>query len=296
MKKTPKTRLLRVVIRRNGVASVREIARAHIAGAVLDDARAQTAGLVVWEQIRRKGRGKRTTVARLTFKGVLEAVRIFPDYTPDFRLLIAETDLRAMLAQAAADHTPLALEIARDREDAGLYRAAEGCRTEAARAAEAKREAREKPAPKYPSAGRNRSPEDLAARRQWAASKGFQSKDDMASDESLNEPAYPIPDIPPLNATPPRPSPTVLRPGSYCERCHFNSELCTCAHPIRARTYTPTIRAHDSGISDGPTGDSSERIKEKARRLGYGAAIMQDGMLYDSKKISFEEWDRKVAG
>ena len=124
MKKTPKTRLLRAVIRRNGVASAREIARAHIAGAVLDDARAQTAGLVVWEQTRRKGRGKRTTVARLTFKGVLEAVRTFPDYTPDFRLLIAETDLRAMLAQAATDHTPLALEIARDREDAGLYRAA----------------------------------------------------------------------------------------------------------------------------------------------------------------------------
>ena len=119
MKKTPKTRLLRAVIRRNGVASAREIARAHITGAVLDDARAQTAGLVVWEQTRRKGRGKHTTVARLTFKGVLEAVRIFPDYTPDFRLLIAETDLRAMLVQAAADHTPLALEIARDREDAG---------------------------------------------------------------------------------------------------------------------------------------------------------------------------------
>ncbi len=58
------------------------------------------------------GRGKRTTVARLTFKGVLEAVRIFPDYTPDFRLLIAETDLRAMLAQAAVDHTPLALQVA----------------------------------------------------------------------------------------------------------------------------------------------------------------------------------------
>jgi hypothetical protein len=106
MKKTPKTRLLRTVIRRNGVASAREIARAHIAGSVLADARAQTAGLVVWEQTRRQGRGKRTTVARLTLKGVLEAVRIFPDYTPDFRLLIAETDLRAMLAQAATDHTP----------------------------------------------------------------------------------------------------------------------------------------------------------------------------------------------
>lgn len=193
MKKTPKTRLLRAVIRRNGVASAREIARAHIAGAVLDDARAQTAGLVVWEQTRRKGRGKRTTVARLTFKGVLEAVRIFPDYTPDFRLLIAETDLRAMLAQAAADHTPLALEIARDREDAGLYRAVEARLKEAARAAEAKRAAREKPAPKYPSAGRNRSEEDLAARREWAASKWPQGGQTVAESEIRTESRIPEP-------------------------------------------------------------------------------------------------------
>ena len=195
MKKTPKTRLLRAVIRRNGVASAREIARAHIAGAVLDDARAQTAGLVVWEQTRRKGRGKRTTVARLTFKGVLEAVRIFPDYTPDFRLLIAESDLRTMLVQAAADHTHLALEIARDREDAGLYRAAEARRKEAARATEAKRAAREKPAPKYPSAGRNRSEEDIAARREWAASKWPQKDESVAESESrtgsqIPEPSY----------------------------------------------------------------------------------------------------------
>ena len=193
MKKTAKTRLLRAVIRRNGVASAREIARAHITGAVLDDARAQTAGLVVWEQIRRKGRGKHTTVARLTFKGVLEAVRIFPDYTPDFRLLIAETDLRAMLAQSAADHTPLALEIARDREDAGLYRAAEARRKEAARAAEAKRAARQKPEPKQPSAGRNRSPEDLAARRAWAATKWPQKDESVEESEIRKESRIPEP-------------------------------------------------------------------------------------------------------
>ena len=191
MKKTPKTRLLRAVIRRNGVASAREIARAHIAGAVLDDARAQTAGLVVWEQTRRKGRGKRTTVARLTFKGVLEAVRIFPDYTPNFRLLIAETDLRAMLVQAAADHTPLALEIARDRADAEAWRHHEARRKEAARAAEAKRAAREKPAPKQPSAGRNRSEEDLAARREWAASKWPQKDESVDESEVRRESGIP---------------------------------------------------------------------------------------------------------
>jgi hypothetical protein len=193
MKKTPKTRLLRAVIRRNGVASAREIARAHITGSALADARAQTAGLVVWEQICRKGRGKRTTVARLTLKGVLETVRIFPDYTPDFRLLIAETDLRAMLAQAAADHTPLALELARDREDAGLYREAEARRKEAARAAEAKRAAREKPAAKYPSAGRNRSEEDLAARREWAASKWPQKDESVEESDTRRENRIPEP-------------------------------------------------------------------------------------------------------
>jgi hypothetical protein len=75
----------------------------------------------------------------------------------------------------------------------------------------------------------------------------------------------------------------------------MNTEYCRCPSPIPGRWHTP-IRTHDSRISNDPTSDLSERIKEKARRLGYGAAIMQDGMLYDSKKISFEEWDRKVAG
>jgi hypothetical protein len=88
---------------------------------------------------------------------------------------------------------PLALELARDREDARLYRAAEARHKEAARAAEAKRAVREKPAPRYPSAGRNRSEKDLAARREWAATKWPQKEASVEEWEIRTESLIPEP-------------------------------------------------------------------------------------------------------
>ena len=249
--------------------------------------------LIALEKIHAAGSGRPATRLSLTLKGCAAVQYLRPGFEPR-RLSVPV--LQHWLEELKAEHNPWAMTLIENEQDAQYWRSEKAAR-------KAKRDKIQKKIddaiaaePKRPSACRNRSEQDLEARGEWAASKGFQPKDDMASDESLNEPAYPTPDLPPLNATPPRPSRTVLRAGSYCERCHFNRELCTCAHPLPARIYTPTIRAHDSGISDGPTGDSSERIKEKARRLGYGAAIMRDGMLYDSKKISFEDWDAKVPG
>ena len=231
-----------------------------------------------------QGRGKRTTVARLTFKGVLEAVRIFPDYTPDFRLLIAETDLRAMLAQAAVDHTPLALQVARDRADAEAWRRHEARRKEASRAAEAKRAAREKPAPKQPSAGRNRSEEDLEARREWAAGKWPQRDETVAESELRRESGI-------LDPLPPVPTPAVTH-GGFCERCHMNTEYCRCQNPIPGRSDRPYYSPATGVQSTAQDSPSDSDLAARIRKAGH---TVRDGRVQHGfdRWIPIAEWMAK---
>ena len=265
------SRLLLSIAKHGGSATLTQIrldCYGRLTSAALERARVDLADLVVPEKSRSKGSKRPTTRLSLTLCGWAAVQHLKPGWQPR-RLAVGV--LRAWLSELQAERVPWAMGFIRDAEDAHRWRHHE------AEVKDKKRNCK------------------LRTLRKPRSSR-------LITNAIPGSPiSAPIPTSVAGNSsfgfgTVPRPAPaSVLQPGGFCERCHMSTESCHCPNPIRGRSHTPTIRKHDSGISNGPTGDSIERIKEKARRLGYGAAIMQDGMRYDSRKISFQEWDAKVS-
>jgi hypothetical protein len=119
----PADRLIRIIVRRRGAATLREITRAHLTGADFEEAKRETACLVVFEPTYQNGRRKRSLTARLTQQGVWQAIRLTRGYDPALAVsALAATDIKALLDRLEAERNPLAVEIAGFRADAMEYR------------------------------------------------------------------------------------------------------------------------------------------------------------------------------
>src|SRR5580700_9026228 len=163
-------KLILILAKHGGSATLTEIRHGfggRLTCPLLERARAVLGDLIVAEQSRSAGSKRPTTRLSLTLRGWAAVQFLKPGWQPQ---RLAVDRLKAWVAELQAERHPWAVQFTADAHDAYLWRQYETHRKEAARAAEAKRAAREKPPPKYPSAGRNRSEEDLEARREWAAS------------------------------------------------------------------------------------------------------------------------------
>jgi hypothetical protein len=122
--KSPGDRLILIICRHRPAATKREIARAHLTGADLEQAKLETVGLVEYEQIHRKGSRKRSWTARLTQRGIWQAIRLTTGYDPALAAAaLAAVDIKAVLARLEAERNSLAVELAGYRHDAEAYRA-----------------------------------------------------------------------------------------------------------------------------------------------------------------------------
>ena len=281
-------KLILFISKRGGSATLTQVRHdfgGRLTCPLLERARALLGDLIVAEKSRSKGSKRPTTRLSLTLRGWAAVQHLRPGWLP--QRLTVDT-LKAWIAELQAERHPWAVQFIRDAEDAASWRRAEAARKEKDRAAEAKRAAREKPAPKYPSAGRNRSPEDLAARRAWAASKWPQRDETVEESEIREESGIdPLPSIP-------TPIATRIIPGGFCERCHFDSEFCRCLNPIPGRSFADRSYYHPAtGIQ--PTAQDSpsdSRLAEKIKAAGY---TIKNGLVQygGDRWIPISEWMAK---
>jgi hypothetical protein len=283
-------RLLLSLAKHGGTASLTRI-RVDFGGrltcASLEQARQKLGDLVVLEETRTKAngrykrRGRPTTSLSLSLHGWVAVQFLQPGWQP--RRLAVDV-LKAWLKELQAERNPWALQIAQDSADAWCWRNHEKIRKEQEREKERKRE-REKPEPKYPSAGRNRSEEELEARREWARSKGFTPRD---SDDEFQEPA---------------PKPTIHHPPAE------NNTPVTSVAPPRsapARTFADDLRAIQgsqlAGFGDQPrgfdnnpkpeirasTGETRQEVVARAKASGH----FFEGAFhtFDNRIVSWQEW------
>jgi hypothetical protein len=288
-------RLILSLAKRGGTASLTEIRLdfyGRLTTADLEHARQELTGLVVAEQTRSKGSRRPTTSLSLTLRGWAAVQFLRPGWKPQ-RLSVDV--LKVWLADLQAEREPWAMSLLRDAEDARQWRQHEAERKAADRAREKKRAAREKPEPRYPSAGRNRSPEDLEARAAWLAEKtGRETPDESEPELFATERTIPgrqdsVP--PPANPRPTYPPPIA---GGFCPRCHGSLPLHCGGCPLAGRTDftperppTPVFRTGGAPVPDDPTTPLIERI----RKAGY--QTRGDQVLYGGERyISAEEWMR----
>ena len=253
---------------------------------LLERARAVLGDLIVAEKSRSKGSKRPTTRLSLSLRGWAAVQFLRPGWQPQ---RLAVDVLKAWIAELQAERHPWAVQFIRDAEDATSWRRA---RSRAARkrtrAAKAKRAAREKPAPKYPSAGRNRSPEDIAARRAWAATK-WPQKDESVEESEIRRENGVLDPVPPIST----PNPTRIIPGGFCERCHFDSGFCRCPNPVPGRSFvdTPYYRPATGVQPTAQATPSDSGLAEKIRKAGH---TVQNGKVqYSDRWISVEEWMQK---
>ena len=207
-----------------------------------------------------KGIQRPTARLSLSLRGWAAVQFLRPGWRPQ---RLAVDVLKAWITELQAERHPWAIQFTEDAQDADSGASRAPARKSTSRGSEARR--REKPAPKYPSAGRNRSPEDIAARRAWAATKWPQKDESVEESEIRRENG--VLDPPPPISTP---NPTRIIPGGFCERCHFDSGFCRCHNPIPGRSFvdTPYYRPATRVQPTAQDSPSNSGLAEKIRRAG----------------------------
>ena len=299
--RTLANRLLALLARYGGAVSHQRVHDAPMSKAEIEQAVADTAGLVtVTTPYIGKTRRKQRTYT-LTELGHARAYTLRPNYHPT---RLALEDWKAQLSEMIANRDPVALQIARDREDGPRWRAHEAARKAKDRAQEAMRAAKEKPEPKYPSAGRNRSQADLEARRQWARSKGFSPRDSDGEDETADQapalkqipvefnrgryhvaptppPQYNIPVTPAMTVSP---APAAPADDFARDLARMQRDLATIHEPTRGFSNLPT----PADVAD------NARIIELFHKTSYAGELLANGnILYDGVEMTPKRWKRE---
>jgi hypothetical protein len=284
-------RLILSLAAHNGSATLSEIRLnfyGRLASADLNAALEKLTGLVAVERSRSKGNRRPTTRLSLTLHGWAAVQFLRPGWQPQ---RLATDILKAWLSELQAERDPWAIQILTDAEDARQWRQHEDERKARDRAKEKKRAAREKPEPLHPSAGRNRSPEELEARAAW-----FAEKTGRAVPEEEQTTVLPPQDV--------APTPTIPRPinipahissiaGGFCPRCHGSLPQHWGGCPLAGRADfapeqapMPTI-----GIRSATPADPTDPLIERIKRAGYttrGNQVLYAGERY----VTAEEWVR----
>jgi hypothetical protein len=318
--KTAGDRLILMIARHKDNATLRTLAHSRMSGALLELARRETVGDVVFEQTYRNGRRSRSLTARLTAHGIWRAIRLTTGYDPALATAtLAAADIKALLARLEAERNPLAVELAGYKEDAMAYRAQQK------RSGALERRAWEL-IPKVQEIlalpPRKISARKRAKLNRFLESHGLKPAAPIAEpSRTLLSPTYEVPGIRPRQDTAPapliRPTP-VLQPtvGNQteepglakpsrapreeciiCEGGKYKDVLPAhdCTLNTRPLSMTPrAVRQQENAAAGDPTGSPIERIKAKAIRKGYGDAIKSNGILYDSRVIDFCDWDARI--
>jgi hypothetical protein len=283
--KSPGDRLILIICRHRPAATKREIARAHLTGADLDQAKRETVGLVEFEPIHRKGSHKRSQAARLTQRGIWQAIRLTSGYDPALAsAALAAIDIKAVLARLEAERNPLAVELAGYRHDAEAYRAqqkrSEALERKAWEMIEKVQEILSRPRHKL-------NPRHYARLEKFLESRGLKP---LSSKPAVGQ-AQPIPgriagrsDVSPAPITVPcRPEPSVtlaplpLTPQEeYIKTLAFQSRV---LEERERKKYNPP--------------DERVAIIARANVAGYPTRGGRE-VMYESRWIPCEEWNRLV--
>ena len=282
-------KLILVISKHGGSATLTQIRHGfsgRLTCPLLERARAVLGDLIVADKSRSKGSKRPTTRLSLTLRGWAAVQFLRPGWQPQ---RLAVDVLKAWITELQAERHPWVVQFIRDAEDAASWRRAEAARKEKDRAAKAKRAAREKPAPKYPSAGRNRSPEDIAARRAWAATK-WPQKDESVEESEIRRENGVLDPVPPIST----PNPTRIIPGGFCERCHFDSGFCRCPNPVPGRSFvdTPYYRPATGVQPTAQAMPADSGLEARIKAKGY---TVQNGKVQygGDRWIPISEWMAK---
>ena len=239
------------------------------------------AQFVTLETVRNKASHRLQTRLSLTPIGTAYAQTLKPGWKPARLSLV---DWQSQLSEMTAERVPAALQIARDAADGLAWRNHEAQRKAADRVAEAKRAKRDKPEPKYPSAGRSRSDEENAARAEWFRDKTGKNPsyaDDAGPDtENLNQPKYsPIPSSKPAPQTPQE---------EYLAMLAQQNRIVAEAASFRRQSYVPKDCLPVTPTTTA-TGESRSDIIRRANIAGYPTRGGNQVML-NSEWVSCEKW------
>lgn len=120
--RTPGERLIRIILKHRSNATARQIAWGGLRGGDLEDAKRQTKNLVVFEPTYRNGKQQASETARLTDRGVWEAIRLSEVYDPTLlAATLAAPGIEAYLTRLEKEKHPIAVKIAGYRKDAELW-------------------------------------------------------------------------------------------------------------------------------------------------------------------------------
>lgn len=120
---SPGDRLIRMILKHRGAATVRQIAWSGLRGADLDLAKRETKDLVTWEHVHVYRSHQRSLTARLTDRGVWHAIRLSKTYDPTLlAVALAAPAIETILARLEGENHPLAVKIGEDRHDAEQWR------------------------------------------------------------------------------------------------------------------------------------------------------------------------------
>ena len=115
-------RLIRIILKHRGNATMRQIAWGGLRAEDLEEAKRQTKNLVMFEATYRNGKQQASQTARLTDRGVWEAIRMSEVYdTALVAAALAAPGIEAYLTRLEKEKHPLAVKIAGYRKDAELW-------------------------------------------------------------------------------------------------------------------------------------------------------------------------------
>ena len=264
------SRLLLSVAKHGGTATLTQIrldCYGRLTSTALERARVGLADLVVSEKSRSKGSKRPTTRFSLTLRGWAAVQHLKPGWQP--RRLAVDV-LRAWLSELQAERVPWAMGFIRDAEDAHRWRHHE------AEVKDKKRKCKlrtlRKPRSSRPIT--NAIPGSLI-------SPLIPTSVDGSSGFGFGDASRPAPA-------------SVLSPGGFCERCHFDSEFCHCPNPIPGRAseasyYRPTPHAEVR-----PTMQDSPSDSDLAARIRKAGATVKNGLVqYSDRWVTLEEWMQK---
>jgi hypothetical protein len=282
--RTPGERLIRIILKHRGNATARQIAWGGLRGEDLERAKRLTKDLVVFEPTYRNGKQQASKTARLTDRGVWEAIRLSEVYDPALAAAaLAAPGIEAYLTRLEKEKHPIALKLAGYRRDAELWQ------NRQERDAALERDQREtvkrvqallnKIVDKIPSKICKR---DIRTLNNFLEKKG----------RSRIEPKYVAPgetpqQAPPVRpASPPRQQLTPAAPADdyYASGMRAQSQALSTIHESN-RGYDNSPKAEPTA----PTGETRSQVMERAR--ANGCVTAHAGLMFEGDEFG-RDWKR----
>ena len=283
-RRTPGERLIRIILKCRRNATMRQIAWSGLRGKDLEEAKRQTRDLVAFEPIYRDGKQQASKTARLTDRGVWEAIRMSEIYDPGLiAAALAAPGIEAYLTRLEKEKHPIAVEIAGYRRHAELWQ------NRQERDAELERKERE--TIKRVQALLNKLVDKIPSRickRDIGTLNAFLEK----KGQPKIEPKYVAPGEP---VPPPSPRPVAVpAPDRYRQAAPADDYYTS---GMRAQSQAlSTIHESNRGYDNSPkaeptapTGETRSQVMERAR--ANGCVTEHAGLMFEGEEFG-RDWKR----